>query len=108
MAKIKSFEEWTGGASEQEIQDMIATVNSRFWIFLLISLIPFVNFITMGCAIFCYNNLSLLKSRGRSQGNNGVRFILMLYALIIPPIIVVKLCAYIKSIGAAVLGLECK
>ena len=106
MAKIKSFEEWTGGASEQEIRQMIATVRGRFWVFLLISLIPIVNFITMGCAIFCYNNLSILKSRGRSQGSDMLRFILVLYGCIIPPIIVVQACAHINSLGSSVLGIK--
>ena len=106
MAKIRSFEEWTGGASEQEIKQMIETVRGRFWVFFLISLIPFVNFITMGCAIFCYNNLSLLKTRGRSQGNDLLRFILVLYGFIIPPIIVVQACAHITPLGSAVLGIK--
>ena len=57
----------------------------------------------MGCAIFCYNNLSLLKSRGRSNGSNLVRLVLMIYAFFIPPIIVVQACARINALGMKVL-----
>lgn len=104
MAKEMTFEEWTGGASEAELREMKKVINKRFWIYFFISLIPFVNFITMGCAIFCYNNLSMLKSRGRSNGSNLFRLILMLYAGLIPPIIVVQVCAHSSSIGSKVLG----
>lgn len=102
MAGI-NFSEWTGNATEEEIQQYIAIVNKRFKIFLLISLIPIVNWVTMGLAIFCYNNLSVLKSHGNSNGSGVLRFILMLYALFIPPIIVVQLCARIGSLGNKVL-----
>lgn len=104
MARNQSFYEWTRGATEAEIQEMKAKVSKRFKIFLLISLIPIVNLITMGCAIFCYNNLSLLKTRGRSNGSDIFRFILMVWAAILPPIIVVQACAHIDSLGAKVLG----
>ena len=57
----------------------------------------------MGCALYCYNNLCYLKSRGRYEGNNIFRFILMVYAYIIPPIIIVQLAARINSLGDRIL-----
>ena len=100
----EEFEEWTGGASESELEEMYEAANKRYWILLLISLIPLVNWITMGLCIFCYNNKSLIKSRGQSNGNNLWRLILMIYGFIIFPIIVVQLCAHINSLGLKVLG----
>lgn len=105
MAKKMTFEEWTGGATEAEIREMKKVITKRFWMYFFISLIPVVNFITMGCAIFCYNNLSMLKTRGRNSGSNLFRLILMLYAWLIPPIIVVQVCAHSNSLGTKVLGL---
>ena len=99
-----TFEEWTGGASDQEVREMIAQVRKSFWKWLLISLIPVVGQFTIGCAVFCYNNLSFLKSRGRSMGNNLVRLVMMLWGFLILPIIVVQACAKIESLGNKVLG----
>lgn len=104
MAKKMSFAEWSNGASEAELKELEKTISKRFKVFGLISLIPFVNFITMGCAIFCYNNLSYLKSRGRTTGNDLFRGILVLYAFIIPPLIVVQACTCIRPLGNKVLG----
>ncbi|MCM1440408.1 MAG: hypothetical protein NC131_14570 [Roseburia sp.] len=101
-----TFDEWTGGASEEEVEEMVAITKKRYHKFLLISLIPIVNWVTMGLAIFCYNNYSLLKSRGNSNGSNIWRFILMLYSLIIFPLIVVNICAHSDSLGTKVLGLN--
>ncbi len=47
-----SFSEWTDGASEEEIKGMIKTVRARFYIFLLLGLIPFLNFVFMGLAVY--------------------------------------------------------
>ena len=99
-----TFDEWTGGASEQEVREMTAKVKKSFWKWLLISLIPFVGQITIGFAIFCYNNYSLLKSRGQTTGNNNLRLLMMLWGLIIFPIIVVQACAKIESLGNKILG----
>lgn len=49
MARNVAFEEWTGGATEAELRELKAVTSKRFKMFLLISLIPFVNWITMGC-----------------------------------------------------------
>lgn len=104
MAKKISFEQWCNGASEAEIQELERITSKRFKKFILISLIPVVNFITMGCAIFCYNNLCYIRSRGRNNGSDIIRFIYALYALIIPPFIVVQACTHISSLGDKVLG----
>ena len=99
-----TLEEWIETVSDEERRALIAKTKKRFWIFLLISLIPYVNFFTMGFAVFCYNNLNFLKTCGRSTGNNGVRALMMLYGFIIPPIIVVTLCSKIEKLGAKILG----
>ena len=99
-----TLEEWIETVSDEERRALIAKTKKRFWIFLLISLIPYVNFFTMGFAIFCYNNLNFLKTRGRSTGSNGVRFLLMLYAFILPPLIGFTLCNKIEKLGTKILG----
>ena len=99
-----TLEEWIETVSDEERRALMAKTRKRFWIFLLISLIPYVNFFTMGFAVFCYNNLNFLKTRGRSTGNNGVRALMMIYGFIIPPIIVVTLCNKIEKLGAKILG----
>lgn len=106
MAKLTnfSFHEWTGGASEEEIQGMIRKVRIRFWIFLALSLIPVLNFFLMGITIFCYNNLSILKSRGRSNGSDLLRFCMLLYGFFLIPIIEVQLLSRINKLGNLVLG----
>ncbi len=106
MAKKRTaeFDEWCDGASDEDLDAMAKATSKKFWIWFLISLIPVVNFVTMGFAIFCYNNLSYIKSRGRSNGSNLLRFILMLYALYIPPIIVVNICSKNDKLGSSVLG----
>lgn len=99
-----SFEEWSGGASFTELQELKAKATKKLIVFLLLSLIPFVNFVTVGCAIFCYNNISYINSRGADNGNNLIRFILLLYGFFIPPIIVVQVCTHNDALGAKVLG----
>ena len=99
-----TFEEWSGGADDETLYELYDAANRKYKMFLLISLIPIVNWITMGCAIFAYNNKCFIKSRGRSTGNGLWRLILMVYAFIIPPLLVVKACASIEALGNAVLG----
>lgn len=103
MGRNITFEEWTGGASEEEIREWQKTISHRFWIYILLSLIPLVNVVTIGMAIFCYNNYKLLKSHGASNGSNIVRFILLLWGLIIVPIIVVQVLARSEKLGDKVL-----
>ena len=99
-----TFEEWTGGASESEVQALTAQTKKRYHFWLLISLIPIIGQITIGFAIFCYNNYSILKSRGNSTGNNNWRLLMMLWGLFIPPIIIVQACAKIEKLGNKILG----
>ena len=99
-----NFYEWTGGASEEEIEALIQITKKSYMKWLLISLIPIINIFTMGNAIFCYNNLSYLKSRGRSNGNGLWRLILLVYGLFIPPLIGVQLCSRFEKLGNKVLG----
>ncbi len=100
----QEFYEWSGGASQEELDEMIETVKKRYHMFLLISLIPIVNWVTMGLCIFCYNNLSILKSHGRSTGIGLWRLILLIYGLFIFPLLVIQLCAKNDSLGTKVLG----
>lgn len=104
MAGTKEFEEWTGGASESEIVKIEKIVKKRFSIFLVLGIIPLLNFIFMGFAIYCYNNLSYIRSRGRTIGNDGLRFLMMIWGLIIIPIIEVMLCSKIEKLGTLIRG----
>lgn len=99
-----SFEEWSGGASPAELIELKDRAKKRMVIYLLLSLIPFVNIVTVGLAIFCYNNISYIDTRGRSNGNDLLRFILMVWGFLIPPIIVVSICSGSDSLGNKVLG----
>ena len=105
MQDYESLEEWLQNAPDHERRALMKKIKKRFIIFLLISIIPLVNFITMGLAIFCYNTWSYVKSRGRNTGSGLVRLFLMLYAYILPPIIVVTLCSKIRSLGSKVTGM---
>lgn len=106
MAKknMPSFNEWTGGANEQELKVMTSKLRKRFWLFLVLSLIPILNVFLMGCTVFCYNNLSYLKSRGRKMGSNLLRFFMLLYGLIIIPLIMVNIFAKSDKLGDKILG----
>lgn len=104
MARNATFAEWAGDATELEISQMKEAANKSFWKWLAISLIPIVNIFTIGIAIFCYNTSSFIKTRGRTNGSNILRFILMCWGGIIPPIIVVQLLAHSDSLGNKVLG----
>lgn len=98
------FYEWTGGASEEEVAALTAQTKKRYYMWLLISLIPLIGQFTIGLAIFCYNNYAILKSRGRNDGNGLWRLLMMLWGLIIIPIIEVQACARIEALGNKVLG----
>lgn len=106
MARISMppFSEWTGGASEQELKVMTRKLRIRFWVFLGLSLIPFLNILLMGCTIFCYNNLVYLKSRGRRLGSNLLRFLMLLYGVIIVPLIMVRAFVKFDKLGSKILG----
>lgn len=106
MARISMppFSAWTGGANEQEIRVMTTKLRIRFWLFLGLSLIPFLNVLLMGCTIFCYNNLVYLKSRGRRTGSDILRFLMMLYGFIIVPLIMVKVFTKFDKLGRIVVG----
>ena len=104
MRRTEEFDDWCDGASDEELDELEARARKSFWKWFLISLIPFVSFITVGCAIFCYNNLSYIKSIGRNQGSNIVRGILILWGAIILPLIVVNILAKADKLGNKVLG----
>ena len=99
-----TFEEWTGGMSEQEVVELTAKTKKRYFFWLLISLIPLVGQFTIGFAIFCYNNYAYLNSRGRSDGNGLWRLIMLIWGVFIIPIIEVQACSRIESLGNKVLG----
>lgn len=99
-----SYNQYVSGATENDVQKALEITKKRFWIYILLSLIPVVHMVTIGMAIFCYNNIKYIKSHGRNQGSNIVRLILMLYGFIIVPIIVVQLAARIESLGNKILG----
>ena len=103
------FIEWMGGegsetATEEMVEALEKVTRKSFWKWILISLIPGISIITMGFAIFCYNNLSYIKTRGRSQGNVLVRWIMLLWGFIIIPILEVKLCTKWSGFANKILG----
>lgn len=113
MAKRKTctaeFIEWMGGegsetATEEYVEELEKKTSKSFWKWLLISLIPGVSFFTMGFAVFCYNNLSYIKSRGRNTGNNIVRLVMLLYGLLFIPLLEVNICSKNDKLGNKILG----
>ena len=104
MARNLTFQEWTGHATEAELRQMEEVVSKRYYLLLLISLIPLLNMFTMGFCVFCYNNLSMLRTRGESMGSDLWRGILIIYGLLIFPFLEVQLCAHVNSLGNKVLG----
>ena len=102
----QSWAEWSDGCTEEDIIAMQKKSSKSFWKWLAISLIPLVGFFTIGFAIFCYNTHAYVKSRGNSNGNNLVRFILMIWGLIIIPIIEVNVLAKNVKSGNKILGFD--
>ena len=92
------------GGPAKALEMAIEQTKKSYIKWLIISIIPVVNFVTMGFAIFCYNNLCYLKSGGKSRGNNAWRFILMVWALYIPPQIVIKICSSNEKFSKKILG----
>ncbi len=99
------WNEFKGDLTDADIRDLVNLIKKRFWIYLLLSLIPGVGLITAGCAVYCYNNYKWFSTMGNSTGNNIVRFILMLPGALIMPIIEVWLFSHISALGNKVLGL---
>ena len=99
-----TLEEWVEGLSDGERRGLMAKTFKRFWRFLLLSIIPFVGTVMMGCAVYCYNNWSFLRSRGRDSGSNMVRAFLIILGYILPPIIVVLVCSKSEKLSEKVLG----
>ena len=104
MDEKVTLAEWVKDAPQEELNELIEKTKKRFWIFFLISLIPYVNFITMGFTIFCYNNWCFLKSRGARTGNQYIVLLLMLWGFFIPPLIGVWLCSKSEKLGSKILG----
>lgn len=104
MRRTDAFDEWCDGASDEDLQAMEEAAKKQYHKFLLISLIPIINMFTMGQAIFCYNNLSYIRSRGRSTGNVVWRFILLLYSLFLIPLLVINICSKNDNLANKVLG----
>lgn len=110
MAKYKTcteeFIDWVGGpdTTEAEVEELEKKTRKAFWKWLLISLIPVIGQFTIGLAIFCYNNLGYIESRGRNNGNNILRFIMMCWGLIIIPIVEVFVLSKADKLGSLVLG----
>lgn len=92
------------GGQQQAIKNAIEQTQKSFTKWLLISLIPIVNWVTMGFAVFCYNNLCYLKSGGKSTGSKALRFIMMLWAFYLPPQIVIKIVSKNEKSSKKILG----
>lgn len=110
MAKYKTctedFIEWVGGpdTTEADVEDLEKKTRKAFWKWFLISLIPVIGQFTIGLAVFCYNNLGYIESRGRNNGNDLFRGIMILWGLILIPIIEVQILAKADKLGNSVLG----
>lgn len=108
MAKKRTaeFEKWCDGVDDETLDELYKAAKKQYHKWLLISLIPVINWVTMGKAIFCYNNICYIKSRGRTTGNSLWRFLLLLWGLYIFPLYVVKRLANNDKRGNKVLGWE--
>ena len=92
------------GGQEKAIQNAIDQTKKSFTKWFLISLIPVVNWVTMGFAVFCYNNLCYLKSGGKSKGNNAIRFLMLLWGFYLFPQIVIKIATKNEKLQKKILG----
>lgn len=106
MAKNQKFAEWCGDATESEIAQHKEAAKKSYHKWLLLSLIPFVGQFTVGIAIFCYNTYTFINTRGRSEGSNLWRFILLCWGGILMPLIEVQLLAKSDKMGNKVLGFD--
>ena len=98
------FDEWSDYATDEELQVLQDAAKKQMWKWLLLSLIPILNFFLIGCAIFAFNNYHFIKSRGRTMGSDFLRFIMLLWGLFIIPILVMKILSKFDKLGDKVLG----
>jgi len=124
--RTSEFDEWVGGASDEEIEIMISNVRKRKYIFLgvwaialvvtlicltisgdnpgwVLALALILLGIPAGCSCFCNNNLRILKRRKFGGAPIDV-YVYLIIGLFIVPIIVVQLASKIDSLGAKILG----
>ncbi len=103
------FIEWMGGegsetATEETVEALEQITRKSFWKWFLISLIPGISVFTIGFAIFCYNNLSYIKTRGRSQGSVLFRWLMLLWGFLIIPLLEVRICTKSQGFANKILG----
>ncbi len=98
------FDKWSSGVSEDIIEDLISITKKQYYKWLLLSLIPIINWFTMGKAIYCYNNINYMKSRGHSTGSILWRLVLVIWGLIIFPFILVMILSNNEKRGNIALG----
>lgn len=104
MENEVSMEEWVQELPDSERRELMAKAKKRFWMFCLIGLIPYVSFVMMGFAIYCYNTYNYLKTRGRNTGRNEIRLLLLLWGMFLLPIIIVNVCSKNEKLGDKILG----
>ena len=108
MNSTHNFEVWKGDATDEEVMKMKEAARKSFIKYLLLSFIPFVNLITLGRALFCYNTYIFIKTKGRGKGNPIIRFWLGLNILanLFIPLIGAKILENNVERGHKVLGFD--
>ena len=100
----QEFIEWTDAADDEELEVMTELCRKSFIKWLLISFIPVASIFTAGVALFCYNNLCYLKSKGHYTGNVFIKILFYLWGLIIVPLIEMSVFTQNERLGNQILG----
>ena len=104
LEATQEFVEWTDGASDEELEMMEKITTKEMWKWILVSIVPFVNIFTVGIAMFCYNNLCYLKSRGHKVGNRWIMALMLVWGLFLVPLIEINIFQRNELLGNHILG----
>ena len=100
----QEFIEWTDAACDEDLEAMTDLASRAMWKWIILSFIPIVNIFTAGIAMFCYNNLCFLKSRGHRVGNKGIMFLFLVWGLFLVPLIEYSMFTRDERLGDHILG----
>ena len=84
--KVK-FYDALAGSTEEELDEFVRVMKKREKIWLILALIPFVNWIFGAFFIRCHNAIRIVSSRGRKQEGGLLNLLIGIWSLIIFPII---------------------
>lgn len=102
MAKI-TYEQALDLATQEEVDQMITIIQKKRKFYLLLALIPVVNWFFGGC--FTFTNNTYKAIRGQKTGGL-LNMIIVIWSFILPPIVIVFFLSRISKCERKVLGID--